>query len=407
MKILHVLDHSIPLHSGYTFRTRAILNNQRLQGFETCHVTSPKQGSFDADQETVDGLKFYRSPTVKSPWKSLPILNQLAIIPILKQRILGVIESEQPDIIHAHSPALNGVAAYQAAKLTGLPLVYEVRAFWEDAAVNLGTCRKGGLRYRLTRAMESYVLKNADAVTCICQGLKDDIIERGVAPERITTIPNAVDLNQFNQLTEKSQPLLDQYQLQDKQVIGFIGSFYEYEGLDILIQAFEKLTTKLPDLRLLLVGGGPQEASLQQLVHTLGLQDRIIFTGRVPHQQVSDYYSLVDALVYPRKSMRLTELVTPLKPMEAMAQAKLVLASDVGGHRELITPGDNGYLFSADSPDALAQAVSTLFDNPDQHQQVISSGLSFVHTERNWANSVSRYQSIYHALKPDHAPEAV
>ncbi len=407
LKILHVLDHSIPLHSGYTFRTRAILNNQRLQGLKTCHVTGPKQGACADLEETHDGLHFYRSPAVSTPWKSLPVLNQLAIIPALKQRILEVIEREQPDIIHAHSPALNGVAAYQAARQTGLPLVYEVRAFWEDAAVNLGTCRDGSLRYRLTRAMETYVLKNADAVTCICQGLKDDIIARGIPAERITTIPNAVDLDQFQPLHTKSTELLNRHNLTNKQVIGFIGSFYEYEGLDILIQAFEQLRNSLPDLRLLLVGGGPQEATLKQLAKNLGIEHQVIFTGRVPHQQVSDYYSLVDALIYPRKSMRLTELVTPLKPMEAMAQGKLVLASDVGGHRELINHAGNGYLFEADSANALSQAIGEFFSNGDQHQAVIDNGLDYVHQERNWANSVRRYHGIYHSLQVDHVAEAI
>tara|TARA_R110001583_G_scaffold154316_1_gene306004 strand:- start:40417 stop:41625 length:1209 start_codon:yes stop_codon:yes gene_type:complete len=398
VKILHVLDHSIPLHSGYTFRTRAILNNQRLQGLETCHVTGPKQGFCASSEETIDGLDFYRSPMVGELWQKIPAVNQLAIIPVLKQRILDVIKREQPDIIHAHSPALNGVAAYQAARQSGLPLVYEVRAFWEDAAVNLGTCRDGSLRYRLTRAMETYVLKNADAVTCICQGLKDDIIARGVDPQRTTTIPNAVDLEQFEQLHTKSAELLQRHNLTDKSVIGFIGSFYEYEGLDILITAFARLRQTLPDLRLLLVGGGPQEATLKQLAKTLGVEEQVIFTGRVPHQQVSDYYSLVDALVYPRKSMRLTELVTPLKPMEAMAQGKLVLASDVGGHRELISHGSNGYLFAADSPAALAQAIEKLYLEPEQHPAIITEGLNFVRTERNWVNSVSRYHGIYDQL---------
>ncbi len=398
MKILHVLDHSIPLHSGYTFRTRAILNNQRQQGLQTCHVTGPKQGEYADAEETYDDLLFYRSPAVSDPWSSLPVLNQLAIIPVLKKRILEVIEKEHPDVIHAHSPALNGVAAYQAAKQSGMPLVYEVRAFWEDAAVNLGTSSKGGLRYRLTRAMESYVLKNANAVTCICQGLKDDIIARGISPDKITTIPNAVDLDQFQLLTDKAPELLDLYDLRDRPVIGFIGSFYEYEGLDVLIRAFEHLRRTMPELRLLLVGGGPQEGFLKQLASNLCVEDKIIFVGRVPHKEISKYYSVIDTLVYPRKSMRLTDLVTPLKPMEAMAQGIPVLASDVGGHKELINHGDNGSLFAANSPSALAQAIEANFSDAESRQKIIASGLQFVKQERNWANSVQRYHAVYQSI---------
>ncbi|MCW8886631.1 MAG: glycosyltransferase, exosortase A system-associated [Motiliproteus sp.] len=398
MKILHVLDHSIPLHSGYTFRTRAILNNQRLQGLETIHVTSPKQGQIGSPKETHDDLVFYRSAPLSELTRKLPLFNQLAIIPRLRKRILQTIEEEKPDVIHAHSPALNGIAALQASRKTGLPLVYEVRAFWEDAAVNLGTSEDGGLRYRLTRNMETYVLKKADAVTTICEGLRADIVARGIPSEKVTTIPNAVDLEQFHLLENKNTELLHKLGLENTLVAGFIGSFYEYEGLDILVSALKLSAEKLPNLKLLLVGGGPQEQYLKSLVSEYQLNDRVIFTGRVPHSDVSEYYSLVDVLVYPRKSMRLTELVTPLKPMEAMAQGKLVMASDVGGHRELIDDQQNGYLFKADSPEALSNSLSQFFEQPQIWPKIVENGLNFVHQERNWANSVQRYHTIYNRI---------
>ncbi|MFT5721848.1 MAG: PEP-CTERM/exosortase A-associated glycosyltransferase [Motiliproteus sp.] len=398
MKIVHVLDHSIPLHSGYSFRTRAILNNQRLQGIQTCHVTSPKQGPCDALEEVHDQLKFYRSPSMPRWLARIPLLNQLAVIPLLKRRLLEVIAKEQPDIIHAHSPALNGMAALWAARKTGLPLVYEVRAFWEDAAVNLGSCRANSLRYQLSRALETYILRRADAITCICEGLKTDIVARGVNEAKITTIPNAVDLEQFSLLTEKSPQLLQDLALEGKQVIGFIGSFYDYEGLDLLVRSLSLLANRLPNLRLLLVGGGPQDAQLKALVRELDLRTRVIFTGRVPHQAINDYYSLIDLLVYPRKSMRLTELVTPLKPMEAMAQGKPVLASNVGGHRELIEDQDNGFLFRADDPNHLAECIAQLMAANTRRTAIIAKGLDFVKQERNWSCSVRRYHPIYQAL---------
>nr|WP_067297774.1 TIGR04063 family PEP-CTERM/XrtA system glycosyltransferase [Marinobacterium profundum] len=398
MKILHIFDHSIPLHSGYTFRSRAILENQRAQGLQTCHLTSPKQGRTDKSKEQVEGLDFYRCEGVPGWIQAIPFANQLAIIPLLSRRIAEVIAQERPDIIHAHSPALNGVAALHAARKASLPLVYEVRAFWEDAAVNLGTSSEGGMRYRLTRALETHVLKRADAVTCICHGLRQDIIARGVPAQRITTIPNAVDLEQFPLLIGKSADILQLHSLSDQPVIGFIGSFYEYEGLDILIQAVAKLRATLPHLRVLLVGGGPQENALKQLACDLDVKDQIIFTGRVPHQDVPRYYSVLDALVYPRKSMRLTELVTPLKPMEAMAQGKPVLASDVGGHKELITHGENGYLFAANNPAALASALESMFLHTTSDESLVARGREFVEQERNWVASVGRYHPIYAAI---------
>ncbi|MCP5012408.1 MAG: glycosyltransferase, exosortase A system-associated, partial [Aestuariibacter sp.] len=348
MKILHILDHSIPLHSGYTFRTRAILEQQRKLGWETAHVTSIKHIAESEDEETVNGLHFYRTPPSKGLLSKLPIINQYDVVSSLARRLDQVIEKEKPDILHAHSPSLNGLAALRAGKKHGIPVVYECRAFWEDAAVDHGTSTKGGLRYRVTRALETSVFRRADAVTTICEGLKGDISERGIADEKITVIPNAVDIERFTMAGEKNHDLASELGLNGKVVLGFIGSFYAYEGLTLIINALPQILTQAPDVRLLLVGGGPQETKLKQLVNELKLNDAIRFTGRVPHDQVDDYYNLVDILVYPRLRMRLTDLVTPLKPLEAMAQGKLVLASDVGGHKELIRHGENGVLFAAD-----------------------------------------------------------
>lgn len=399
MKILHLFDHSIPLHSGYTFRSRAILQQQQAMGFSTCHVTSPKQGVTKATEEVIDGLPFYRTPQPDSWLARLPVFNQLALIPAMKQRLLEVIALEKPDVIHAHSPALNGMAAILAGKATGIPVVYEIRAFWEDAAVDHGTCQEGDLRYRLTRALETYVIKHADAVTTICEGLRRDIVARGIPEHKVTVIPNAVNTAQFELLTDKDRQLQQELGLEDKLVLGFLGSFYAYEGLNLLVAAMPAIIQQLPQARLLLVGGGPQEQQLKAQIARLGLTDYVVMPGRVPHQQVNRYYSLVDLLVYPRKSMRLTELVTPLKPLEAMAQGKILLASDVGGHHELIDHQRTGWLFPADDVEALAKAAVALLQQPDLWPDIIANGRSFVENVRNWRNSTAPYQQIYQNLR--------
>lgn len=398
MKILHVLDHSIPLHSGYTFRTRSILKHQHQLGWETCHVTSPKQGHFDSDIEVVDDLAFYRTKVPKGLLTKVPGVNQLALVNPLRDRILEAIEIEKPDVIHAHSPALNGLAALKAAKIAGLPVVYEIRAFWEDAAVDHGTCKEGDLRYRLTRKMENLVVNRVDAVTTICEGLRNDLIGRGVPQAKITVIPNAVNIEQFNLITEKNNELAKQLGLEDKIVLGFLGSFYGYEGLELLVEAMPGILKQIPNAMLLLVGGGPQEQNLKTQIHSLGLQDKVIMPGRVPHADVTRYYSLVDLLVYPRKPMRLTELVTPLKPLEAMAQGKLVLASDVGGHKELIEDGKNGWLFKSGSVTELINKTVQVLDQQAHWAKTIANGRKYVEDERNWGNSVANYQQVYPKL---------
>ncbi|WP_374511447.1 TIGR04063 family PEP-CTERM/XrtA system glycosyltransferase [Niveibacterium sp.] len=398
MRVLHILDHSIPLHSGYTFRTAAILREQRRLGWETFHVTSPKQGACAASEETVDGLQFFRTPLPTAAWSGKPLLGELELMRQLERRIDELIVQIKPQVLHAHSPVLNAIPAIRAGRRHGLPVVYEVRAFWEDAAVDHGTTQEGSLRYRATRALETWALRRVDHVTCICEGLRADIVARGIPAERVTVIPNAVDADAFDAGAAPDLALKQSLGLEGAEVLGFIGSFYAYEGLDLLLEAMPEILTRRPLARLLLVGGGPQDGALKRQAEALGLGDKVVFTGRVPHADVGRYYDLVDVLVYPRHPMRLTELVTPLKPLEAMAQQRVFVASDVGGHRELIRDGETGVLFRAGNAVALADAVSRLLASPERWPALRAAGRQFVENERTWRNSVGRYRAIYSRL---------
>ncbi|MGH8606163.1 MAG: TIGR04063 family PEP-CTERM/XrtA system glycosyltransferase [Gammaproteobacteria bacterium] len=398
MRILHILDHSIPLHSGYSFRTRAILEQQRALGWETYHLTSSKHTVAQALEESVDGLDFYRSLPLKRWQASMPLVNQLAVITQLQARLHEVAAQIKPDILHAHSPALTGVAALAAGKRLNIPVVYEVRAFWEDAAVDHGTASEGGMRYRLARLLETYVLRGADAITVLCEGLRQDILQRGIAPERVTVIPNAVDPNRFQAREYKDEALAGELGLGEAKVLGFIGSFYAYEGLPLLLQALPEVLRSFPQTRVLLVGGGPDEGRLKQLARKLGVADKVLFAGWLPQQEVKRYYDLIDILVYPRYSMRLTDLVTPLKPLEAMAQARLIVASDVGGHKDLMRDGETGLLFKAGDVRALAARIIELLGQPERWPRLRQNGRRFVETERTWALSVARYRPVYQGL---------
>ncbi|MDO9315433.1 MAG: glycosyltransferase, exosortase A system-associated [Burkholderiaceae bacterium] len=396
LRVLHVLDHSIPLHSGYTFRTLSILREQRLLGWETHHLTSPKHTESSAPEETVDGWHFYRTSVPSGA--RLPGLAEIAMMKQTQSRLLEVAQQVRPHILHAHSPVLNAIPALRVGRQLGIPVVYEVRAFWEDAAVDHGTTIEGSLRYRLTRRLETHALRQAQHVFTICEGLRSDIAARGIPASKVTVIPNAVDIDAFDTEGTPDESLKADLGLQGATVLGFIGSFYAYEGLDLLLDALPQMLRRRPELRLLLVGGGPQDAALRAQAVALGVADKVVFTGRVPHAEVQRYYDLVDVLVYPRHSMRLTELVTPLKPLEAMAQGRLLVASDVGGHKELICHGETGWLFKAGSRDALADAVDTLLEHRADWPRLRLAGRKFVERERSWSSSVARYRPVFELL---------
>ena len=388
LRILHVLDHSIPLHSGYTFRTLSILREQRKLGWDTVHLTTPKQGPAASLQETVGDFTFYRTPSVEGA-------GLLAQMRLTAKRLGEVIRITHPDVIHAHSPVLNALPSLWVGRRQRVPVVYEVRASWEDAAVDHGTTVEGSLRYRLSRALETFALRQADQITTICEGLRGDIAERGIPDERITVIPNAVDASVFQFGVEADPDLRHSLGLDGATVIGFAGSFYGYEGLDLLLEAARRMLPRHPNLRVLLVGGGPQERNLKAQAQAAGLQDRVIFTGRVAHAEVQRYYELIDVLAYPRLPIRLTELVTPLKPLEAMAQGRMFVASDVGGHRELIRHGETGFLFQAGDAGALEIALEDVLAQRAMWPQIRLQARRFVESERTWAGSVARYREVY------------
>ena len=395
MRILHILDHGLPLHSGYTFRTRALLKAQIARGWEVAAVTGPRHGDYEALEEVVDGLQIFRTPPVDS---SLPVIGEWREVGRFARRIRKVAKAFRPDILHAHSPVLDAMAGQRAANRLKLPLVYEIRAFWEDAAVGNGTGREGSWKYNLTRALETRAVQRADAVAVICEGLRGDLGRRGIDPRKIFVSPNGVDLDVFGETLAYDEALAAELGVAGGETIGFIGSFYDYEGLDVLIDAMPELVRMRPSMQLILVGGGPMEDALRAQAAASPVAGRIKFIGRVPHHEVDRYYSLVDVLVYPRKKMRLTDLVTPLKPLEAMAQRKLVAASDVGGHRELIRDGDTGTLFRPGDPLALARSVAGVFGDRDHWDARRARARAFVEAERNWSVNVARYESVYQKL---------
>jgi PEP-CTERM/exosortase A-associated glycosyltransferase len=396
MRILHILDHSLPLHSGYTFRTRAILKAQQALGLEVACVTGARHALEDAVVEgawdTHDGLRFHRGGGVPA---GLPVLSEIREVRAFTRAILRAAEDFRPDVLHAHSPVLTALAARSAAKTLGLPLVYEIRAFWEDAAVGNGTGREGSAKYRVTKAIETWAVNRADAVAVICEGLRGDLIARGVPADKIMVSPNGVDLGLFGDPPPPDAALRTTLGLDGAEVIGFIGSLYDYEGIDDLIAAMPALVAQRPDAHLLLVGGGPRADALKAQAEASPATDRIHFVGRVPHSEVERYYSLIDILCYPRKKMRLTDLVTPLKPLEAMAQRRLVAASDIGGHREMIRDGETGTLFAPDDPAAIAASLAGLLADRESWELRREAGRRFVEQERDWASNAKRYLPVY------------
>jgi len=403
IRVLHVLDHSWPVLDGYAQRSRNIITAQVALGMKPTVVTSPLHQFDDptASDTVLENVRYLRTPqnlglagrAIRAKW---PVLRELGVVHLLRTRIESLLRSEPFDIIHAHSPALCGLAAAQAARSFRIPFVYELRAFWEDAAVDLNKSKRKSLRYTLARQLETRVVRRAEAVVGIAQAILQDLKSRGIAPEKLFHVSNGVDTSRFVPRPRDSD-LAKALGLNGVPTLGFIGTLFPWEGVVWLVHTAVDLHKKGLAFKVLIVGDGAQAAEVGKAIQENHAAGYISFIGRVPHDQVERYYSVMDLLVYPRLSMRLTELVTPLKPLEAMALGKAILGSDVGGIRELIDPEVTGVLFRAgDVRDFEAQAARCLIDREFRNllgqrarQKVVS--------ERDWRVIARNYEFVYGA----------
>jgi len=401
MKILHVLDCSIPNISGYSLRSKYILDSQKKLGLDILAVTSPKYES-SADIETIDGIFYHRTAIknhfLKNISKNNVIIKSKLFTKALYKKIEETVRNyKNIDIIHAHSPILCGLPALAVAKKYKIPIVYEVRALWEDAAVDQGKTKVKSLRYRLTRYHETKLLNRVTAVTTICQGLKEEMVSRSISQDKIFVTPNGIDTERFSP-QNKDGELVDEFELNGNVVFGFIGSFFEFEGLEIFLEAVTKLIAQNKQIKVLIVGGGRREQELRAFAAKLNNNGQIIFTGRVPHDMIKRYYSVMDILVYPRLKNRLTELVTPLKPLEAMSMEKTVIASNAGGLQELIEDEKTGVLFKAGSVDDLIEKITYLLNNPKIRVILGKQAREHVIRNRDWLDISKQYLKIYTRL---------
>jgi len=389
MKVLHILDRSTPNVSGYSIRSQNIVEAQQKIGITPIVLTSMRQKESVAAIEKINNIEYHRSVRRKFHLR-LPLIDQLFEVHLLANKIQELVEKEGIDLLHAHSPLLCGLAALRVANKTKLPLVYEIRAFWEDAAVSSHKCKTNSARYKLTRLLETYLCARVNKVVTISDGLKSDLIARGLNPAKISTIPNGIDMQSFHP-QPKSTELLEKYHLNGDLVLGFIGSFFQFEGIDLLVALMSKLHHK--SVKMLLVGEGESYSNIKKMITAAGLTHKIILTGKVPSQQIMEFYSIIDIFIYPRKSERITELVTPLKPLEALAMKKNVVISDVGGLRELI-PANLCISFKASDVHDLHAKVENLVSNFELRQRLIEQSYQYIQG-RDWTHIVSEYQKIY------------
>ena len=399
MKILHVMDHSLPRTDGYTIRAKYMLEAQVGAGHEVTVLTSPSQGG-NASDASINGVHYCRSQYNK--YEKFDVARgakQLVFGSAIAHAMKNLMAHEQFDLIHAHTPFTIARVALTEARKHKLPFVYEKRNLWEESARARGKTSGKWPFYQIARAMDRWVSVRADAICTITQALRANTIALGAAADRVFVVGNGVDVDAFKPQAASSEISEIRARcagnIENAFVIGFIGSFFLFEGLPLLIEAFAELSPKYPCARLVLVGDGEDRQQVDQLIAKLALSDRAWVVGSVPHTTVLDYYAAMDALVYPRYPSMLTNMISPLKPLEPMAMARCVIGSNVGGIAELINNGETGLLFEAGSRSALIEVLEKLLCGKIDAAQLGARARAHVVANRQWRNMSATYEPAY------------
>ena len=395
-RVLHLLTNSLPhTGSGYAQRSHSILAAQRDLGWDVKAVTRlgyPVQvGKFFArETDVVDGVNYQRLLPGKLAQGSEGRLQQQS------EALSAIVRDFRPSVIHTTTHFVNGLVAREVAEKCGIPWVYEVRGQPADtwASIRDDNARSSE-RYRMFQAREADVMRSADLVVTLGDAMREAIVRNGVPMENVLIAPNAVG-EEF--LAEPLSPGHAREQLgieHQGTLIGTVSSLVDYEGLNALIDAFAILAPRFPDLKVLIVGDGVAGPALRRQAQDLGLSDRTIFTGRVPREKAALYHQALDIFVVPRRDLDVTRSVTPLKPVEAMASARPVVASDLPALREIIKGGQSGHLVPAENAPALASTLARLLNDGDERTRLGAGAREQVLAERTWKRNAEALSHRY------------
>ena len=393
-RVLQLVTNALPCtNAGYTVRTHRLALAQRELGLDI-HVATRlgyplSQGIGDARPRVeVDGVPYHRL----LPW--LPPSSPVRAVHKGADLAGRLVSELRPNVLHAVSNHLNAAVALELGRRHGLPVVYEVRGFLEDSWLSRDpTHRETDEFYQLTRELETQRMAEADAVVTLGEAMRAEIASRGIPTEKIHTVPNGVDEAFLQPLPDAADLRVSLGIPADVPVVGLTSSFYSYEGIDTLIDAAALLRDRGTPVTLLLVGDGPERGALERRAAEHGIH--AVFTGRVPMESVRRHHAILDVFAVPRRADRVCQLVTPLKPIEAMAGGIPVIASDVKALREIMEPGVTGTLTVPEVPEAWANSLDDLIYAPERRRKIGQSAREWVRAERTWRAVVAGYRAAY------------
>jgi len=400
-RVLHLVTDALPATSaGYTIRTHEIVLAQRAAGLDPHVVTRcgypVTQGRLDGRRLVeLDGIPYHRLVPSRMPEHIDAAADLgLAMTAELTSRL-------RPAVLHAASNFANARIALALRERYHLPVVYEVRGFWEDTWLSRhpDAARLAGSElYRGNRDLETRCMLAADLVVTLGEAMREEIMARGVPADKILIVPNAVAPDFLSPLPDATELRRELNIGPQEYVAGVVSTLSPYEGIGTLLEATALLRARGVPARALIVGDGTERAALQRQAARSGLAQAAIFTGRVPAAKVREFHALLDVFVVPRRRDRVCQLVTPLKPVEAMASGICVVTSEVKALTEIVKHEVTGALTVPQDPVSLADCLERLFYSPDIRRKLGDNAREWVARERTWALNAARYQDAYARL---------
>jgi len=396
-RFLYLLHNSLPFSSGgYATRAHGLVTALKANGLEPVVFTRPGYpydlvAGTDADnapaRHRVDEVVYGRlkEPFMHGTPRGLYVEEAAAVL-------ASEIEAHRPSVVMAASNCYIALPALIAARRCGVPFVYEVRGLWEVTRASRDAEFAKGSHYYTLEQLEAAVCRNADHVFTLTSGLKDEMVRRGTAADKISLLPNACDPDRFQPIPRDKELASKLGVPEGVPVIGYVGTFVDYEGLEDLVSACSALKARGVEFRLVLVGNedvsgggkGRVTTAIERIASEGGLSDWLIMPGRVPHHMVSRYYSLIDVAPFPRKAWPVCEMVSPMKPLEALAMEKAVLVSSVQALSEMIRDGETGIVFTKEDIGSLTDALQRLVSDAGLRAGLGANGRRWVMEKRRW-----------------------
>jgi len=300
------------------------------------------------------------------------------------------VRAHRPNFIYERN-SLWGMTGLWLARKYSLPLVLEV-----NAPLAYEQKQYRGLTFSsLAEWTERMIWCGADLIVVVSESLRRYLQEAGVRPERIRVLPNAVDANLFHNRLD-GEPVRKRFHLGSRFVVGFLGTFKQWHGADLLMEAFQRLHQGDPDMHLLLVGDGPLRESLQEKIRQAGLEHEVTLAGKVTHQEVPLYLATMDVAVAPYPDLS-KFYFSPLKLFEYMAAGRAIVASRLGQIAEVIVDGESGLLFKPGDVEDLVRCIRRLRED-SRLRLALGKQASMTSRSYTWSKNASQVVAWVEAL---------